>query len=305
MNSRLVPLALAALFGAVGLSGCESCCHRSTVAARPYCANCLDTIQPPRIVPMPLPAGAPGGAVDATAPATYLTPPPPSSPPAAELGSPVPAPPDGAAPRAVGPPTVRLLPPGPRRESARIPPDSTKEPPIASVPEKPAPKVDEERERETPAPIDIPGFALARPNVATGLRPFPDGIDWLKARGYKVVLHLRAPGEDNAAAQREFDKRGLRYTSLEVSPARLSKELYEDFVSRVTDTKNHPLFVYDKDGSSAGGLWYLYFRVHQKQSDEKARAEAERLGLRFDDDVEHKTMWLAAQTLLKKLLPEG
>jgi protein tyrosine phosphatase (PTP) superfamily phosphohydrolase (DUF442 family) len=163
--------------------------------------------------------------------------------------------------------------------------------------------VDEDRTRETPAPIDIPGFALARPNVATGLRPFPDGIDWLKARGYKAVLHLRAPGEDNKAAQREFEKRGLRYLSLEVSPARLSTEIYDSFVSVVADTKNHPLFVYDKDGSVAGGLWYLYFRVQHKLSDEKARAEAERLGLRFDDDVEHKTMWLAVQALLKKLLP--
>jgi hypothetical protein len=199
---------------------------------------------------------------------------------------------------------VRLLPPGPRRDSARVPLDSTKEPPVASVPEKPAPKVDESR--DTPAPIDIPGYALARPNVATGLRPFPDGIDWLRARGYKVVLHLRAPGEDNTAAQRQFDKKGLRYESLELSPARLSKELYEKFVSLVNDTNNHPLFVYDKDGSVTGGLWYLYFRVHLKQSDEKARAEAERVGLRFsDDDVENKTMWLAVQTLLKKLLPEG
>lgn len=305
MYSRLFPLTLAALIGAVGLVGCESCCHRRTTCAQPYCANCVDTIQPPRMVPAPLPPGPSAGVLGAPAPATYISPPPDNRPAPAEIGSPIPTPPDAAAPAAEGPPTVRLLPPGPRRESARVPQDSTKEPPIASVPEKPAPKVEEERDRETPAPIDIPGFALARPNVATGLRPFPDGIDWLKARGYKAVLHLRAPGEDNTAAQREFEKRGLRYLSLEVSPARLTKELYEEFVKVVTDTKNHPLFVYDKDSSVAGGLWYLYFRVQQKQPDEKARAEAERLGLRFDDDVEHKTMWLAVQTLLKKLLPEG
>jgi hypothetical protein len=171
---------------------------------------------------------------------------------------------------------------------------------VASVPSKP-PAVEEDR--ETPAPLDIPGYALARPNVATGLRPFPEGIDWLKARGFKTVLHLRAPGEDNAAARRQFEKKGQRYLSLEGSPARMSRELYEEFNRLVTDTANHPLFVYDKDGSVAGGLWYLHFRVYLKQSDEKARAEARRLGLRFDDDVEHKTMWLAVQTLLKKLLP--
>jgi hypothetical protein len=305
MYSRLLPPALAALIGVAGLSGCHSCCNRGTTSAQSYCANCVDTIQPPRIAPVPMPYGPPAVASEPPpAPAAFLAPGPQGRPPAAELGTPIPTPPpDNGSARTQRPPVVRLLPPGPRRESARVPPDSTKEPPLANVPEKPAPRVDEDR--ETPAPIDIPGFALARPNVSTGLRPFPDGIDWLKARGYKVVLHLRAPGEDNTAAQRQFEKKGLRYESLEVSPARLSKELYESFIKQVSDTNSHPLFVYDKDGSVAGGLWYLYFRVYHKQSDEKARAEAERLGLRFDEDVEHKTMWLAVQTLLKKLLPSG
>jgi hypothetical protein len=170
---------------------------------------------------------------------------------------------------------------------------------VATVPSKPEPSVEESR--DTPAPLDIPGYALARPNVATGLRPFPEGIDWLKARGYKTVLHLHLPKEDTTAARRQFEKKGLTWLELEVSPARLTKEVYEQFNRLVTDTKNHPLFVYDKDGSLTGGLWYLHFRVYLKQSDEKARAEAMRLGLRFDDDAEHKAMWLAVQALLKKL----
>jgi protein tyrosine phosphatase (PTP) superfamily phosphohydrolase (DUF442 family) len=157
--------------------------------------------------------------------------------------------------------------------------------------------------RETPTPIDIPGYAIARPNVATGLRPFPEGIDWLAARGFKTVLHLRSPGEDNNAARRQFEKKGMRYLTLEVSPARLDEEMLKQFNRLVTDTANHPLFVYDRDGSVTGGLWYLHYRVYLKQADEKARAEAQRLGLRFDDDVEHKTMWLAVQALLKKLKP--
>jgi protein tyrosine phosphatase (PTP) superfamily phosphohydrolase (DUF442 family) len=155
-----------------------------------------------------------------------------------------------------------------------------------------------DEDRETPAPIDIPGYVVARPNVATGLRPFPEGIDWLKARGFKAVLHLRAPGEDDTAARRQFEKKGLRYLSLEVSPKTLTREVYESFDKQVTDTANHPLYVYDKDGSVAGGLWYLHFRLRLKQSDEKARSEAQRVGLRIDEDAEHKAMWLAAQKLL-------
>jgi hypothetical protein len=201
-------------------------------------------------------------------------------------------------------PPARLDPPVPlRRDAGRAPLPNPKEPPVASVPGKPAPNVDEER--DNPLPIDLPGFAIARPGVASGLRPFPDGLAWLKKQGYRTVLHLRQPGEDNAASKRLVEGKGLKYLSLEASPARLSKELYEQFVKLVDDKGNHPLFVYDRDGSSAGGLWYLYFRVQLKYADDKARAEAKRLGLRFDDDdPEHDTMVLAVQNLLKTLKSE-
>jgi hypothetical protein len=171
------------------------------------------------------------------------------------------------------------------------------------VPARPGPNVDEER--DNPLPIDLPGFAIARPGVASGLRPFPDGLAWLKTQRYRTVLHLRQPGEDTAAPKRLFEGKGLKYLSLEASPARLSRELYEQFVKLVDDKGNHPLFVYDRDGSSVGGLWYLYFRVQLKYADARARTEAKRLGLRLDDDdVEHQTMVLAVQNLLKTLKSE-
>lgn len=179
---------------------------------------------------------------------------------------------------------------------------------MAAVPGQPGPRTAENRDREdreTPLAIDLPGFTVVFAGVASGLRPFPDGIPWLAGKGYRTVLHLRAPGEDTAAARKLFEKNGLRYTSLEASPARLDRRLYEDFVRAVEDGASRPLFVYDKDGSVAGGLWYLYFRVHRREPDDRARAEAKRLGLRLDDDdaVEHRTMFLAVQKLLETLRP--
>lgn len=140
--------------------------------------------------------------------------------------------------------------------------------------------------------------------MASGLRPGYEGIPWL-AKKYKTVLHLREPREDTAAARKQFEKAGLTYVSLEATPARLTKELYEQFVKQVKAADSHPLFVYDKDGSVAGGLWYLYFRVELAQDDEKARAEAQRLGLKFEEIDEHKAMWLAVQKLLESLKPEA
>lgn len=283
-----------------------------------------------RPVPVPAPAAEaaplPAGPV---APAPPANVPPPAAPPPAGT-EPLPAsppPPSDPPVTAEKPADVQLGPPAPaRRDSYSIaPPSERREPPLAAVPEKPAPEAVDNREPPTrpapdtresrepakpapengdnPQPIDLPGYALARPGVASGLRPFPDGITWLKDRGYVTVLHLKAPGEDNSAARKLFEKKGLNYLSLETSPARLTKETYEQFNRLVTDTRLQPLFVYDKDGSVAGGLWYLHFRVNGMLTAEKARAEAQRLGLRFDDDTEHQAMWLAVQSLQKSLLP--
>jgi protein tyrosine phosphatase (PTP) superfamily phosphohydrolase (DUF442 family) len=146
--------------------------------------------------------------------------------------------------------------------------------------------------------VDIPQFAEVLPKVASGLQPFPDGVTWLQEKGFRTVLHLRQPGEDDAIARKVFEKRNVRFLSLAVSPGNLTRETVETFNRIVTTEPNLPLYVYDKDGSLAGGLWYLYFRLVEKTTDEKARAEAERLGLKADAEGPHRTMWVAVQNYL-------
>jgi protein tyrosine phosphatase (PTP) superfamily phosphohydrolase (DUF442 family) len=150
--------------------------------------------------------------------------------------------------------------------------------------------------------VDIPQFALVKPRVANGLKPFPDGVAWLRTQGYRTVLYIHAPGEDDAAARRQFEKNGLRYLSLEVAPATLSRDVVDRFNRTVSDEQNLPLFVYDKDGSLAGGLWYLHFRLVDRLSDEQAAAEAARLGFKQDQE-ENRTMWIAVQNFLKNQRP--
>ena len=124
-----------------------------------------------------------------------------------------------------------------------------------------------------------------------------DGLDWLAANGYKTVLHLRAPGEDDVTDRRQFEARGLKYFSLEV-PIPLTREVVEEFNHMIGEVGNQPLFVYDRDGILAGGLWYLHFRIADGASDEDARANAARLGLKEDQSAEAKRMWLAIQQYL-------
>jgi hypothetical protein len=78
----------------------------------------------------------------------------------------------------------------------------------------------------------------------------------------------------------------------------------KDFAGIVSDKDNHWLYVYDKDGSLAGGLWYLYFREVEEQEETVARVLANGLGLKTDaTDGAHFEMWLAVQKYLSEKSP--
>jgi protein tyrosine phosphatase (PTP) superfamily phosphohydrolase (DUF442 family) len=147
---------------------------------------------------------------------------------------------------------------------------------------------------------DVPGFTLVKPQVASGQKPFADGLNWLREKGYRTVLHVHPPGEDDTAARRQFEAKGFRYLSLDVSPLTLTPEVVDRFNRTLTDSTNLPLYVYDRDASLVGGLWFLHFRIIEGLSNEKATAEAARLGLNPDADTgPHREMWLAVQKYLQ------
>src|SRR5262249_3020993 len=167
----------------------------------------------------------------------------------------------------------------------------------------PPPPLSNPAEPSAPTPLlpsGIPQFAIAKNQVATGLKPMLDGIDWLKQNGYRTVLHLRQPGGDDAADRRLFEMRGLKYLSLEVSPQTLSRAVVDEFNRIVDDRSNQPLFIYDKEGALTGGLWYLHFRTVDHLNDEEARIRAGRLGLREMQSGLHSEVWLAIQKYLSE-----
>ena len=295
--------ALCASAGCCSTRKCHSFTPLSRASQYASCDGCADgpTTQS-RFVPAPPP------------PPPWSPPRVPELPPTLKMppGSLPPA--DSPPPRPPADPNVRLYPPeppdGPDPLLPRVPnapppsvrlspPRLTDEPPLAKDTPPPADRKTPEEQPAPALPVDIPGFAPAKPKVAAGLQPFPEGVQWLRDQGYRTVLHVRAPGENEAAAQRLFTGRGLRYLSLEVSPKTLTPALVEQFNTAVADPANLPLFVYDKDGSLAGGLWYLHFRTAEKMSDEKARQEAARLGFNPDADGAQRTMWVAIQAYLR------
>jgi protein tyrosine phosphatase (PTP) superfamily phosphohydrolase (DUF442 family) len=298
------------------LTGC--CGTRTSLfqANRPACDNCN---QPPvagsRLTPIPAPPGAPpdgrflppqGGTPPAQLP-PYTPPQPPPEPPPGQVGAIEPSFRPIRDDRANLPPRPAFDDRGPIaqvRLDGPVPLERAENPEAPAVAAKPMPPEPPVRpaaparpETTEAAPLDIPQFVMVRERLATGQQPFPDGVAWLQSKGYRTVLHLRAPGEDNTAARRQFEKRGLTYVSLEVAPGQLTREMVQQFSALVSEENSLPMFVYDRDGSLTGGMWYAHFRLGGATED-KAVDEAKRLGLRPDNDPEHKTMLNAARSLL-------
>lgn len=285
---------LHSLFAAAALTvapGCTACCYR------PSCA-----------VGGALPPGPPPGAIDQSgvpvAPQNPQIPPSPSpflpSTPATRNYSSIPSAADLSwQPSNSSMPIVQLRPPEPAtsvipNENPRLnPPQVTEK--VTPAPQKPA--VVEDRSPPPALPVGIPQFAPVKDRVASGQRPMLDGLDWLKDNGYRTVLHLRRPGAEDAADRKEVEKRGMKYLTVEVSPQTVTRKLLDEFNRIANDSAGYPLFVYDRDGSLAGGLWYGYYRITQDLTDDVARVRAGAAGLRADRDS-HRAMLLAVRQLL-------
>lgn len=291
MKTYLVRFAIAV---SLLLAGCNHCCrNRCNNAQQPLAAG-PQALQPGYLPPHPLtpmqsgPVQAPPPPAPMTAAPTQPYP-PPAPPPSSISGYNAVTPADTRWQPAPGP-GVRLSPP----EGAAITPRDglrLQQPVVTETPSAPS--------TSSPTlPVGIPQFAIAREGVTSGLKPLAEGFDWLKASGYRTVLHLRAPGEDDSAERTLAESRGLTFLSLAVSPETLPQATAE-FDRTVSHKPNHPLFVYDSDGVRAGGLWYLYYRTVDGLADDAARRKAASLGLREDAQGEAAAMWLAIQQQLR------
>jgi protein tyrosine phosphatase (PTP) superfamily phosphohydrolase (DUF442 family) len=300
MNERRSWFYCALPLGTLGLAGCQHCggqsCYQPAPPS-PVMVRSAAVLPAHPLAPCAVCPAYPTPPPHAAAPAVALNPPAPVNPPAAAGGyQPLPSGPVQQAWGPASPPTANLGGPVPvnperPRESARLGAPESAEPPKA-VPPGP------ERAPTPRLPVGIANFAEVMPGVASGLRPMLDGLDWLRANGYKTALQIREPAENGDGDRHLLQQRGLTYLSLEVSPKTLTPAVVDEFNRIVADPANRPLFVYDKDGSLAGALWYLHFRTADKLSDEEARKKAAALGLKEDGEGPQRELWLAIQKYL-------
>lgn len=142
----------------------------------------------------------------------------------------------------------------------------------------------------------IPGYFVVEPNVATGGQPTLEGMKWLKDRGFHTVLNLLPESEADPAEAGMVRQLGLEYISLPITAQTISAETADQFNQIVDDAKHRPIFIHDSTGSHTGAMWYLHRVTVDKVPDDRARHQAERVGLK-DTDTE---LWLAIQRYLSE-----
>jgi protein tyrosine phosphatase (PTP) superfamily phosphohydrolase (DUF442 family) len=128
-------------------------------------------------------------------------------------------------------------------------------------------------------PTGIDEFIQIKDGVFAGHRPGIDGLDWLKAKGYKMVVHLRRPQDTDETDLRQVEKRDMKFVSLTVSQETLTQEWIDDFNKVIGDTTGRPVFVYGQDPPTAAVVWYLHLRTAEFLTHDEARVRARQLGL--------------------------
>lgn len=307
---------------ATGAMGCRHrCCKSSNPVPNPF-------LPPPPGGSMTIPPpGVPTSPSAFPPPASAGAFPPPtargSMPPEPILGGPTPGmPPSNFGPPATKPAPEVLFPdpiPSGSSSSSRSnaspgtagvlgepagPTAQSPEPPLAL---KPAPATSgngfpppaDPSAPATKAPVQasrfpgLPGFVVVKDGVASGRVPNAEGFDMLQKSGYRTVVYLHAEGADTATLQADAEKRGLTFTAIETTPARLASSV--DAFNRVVGTPaSRPVYICDDDGLRAGVLWYVHFRTVEVLNADAASVRARPLGY-TDEGDDAKTFQLAVQ----------
>ena len=113
--------------------------------------------------------------------------------------------------------------------------------------------------------------------VAFGGATELSALPWLKEKGYRSVINLRAENERPghiAQMRQQAELIGLHYTHLPFDPT-VASNVADTFIQQVRSESNQPLYVHCNSATRAAALW-LIFRVLEDGVDfEDARREIE------------------------------
>lgn len=147
------------------------------------------------------------------------------------------------------------------------------------------------------AAIASPAFAQVQKAELAGVRNYskvdstvgcagatdPSAMKALKADGYVSVINLRMPTEQGAdieGSRAAAQAAGLKYFHFPFNTATPDAAVVSSFLSTVADKSNQPVFVHCGSANRVGGMWMIKRVLQDKWTIDKARVEADAIGLR-------------------------
>jgi uncharacterized protein (TIGR01244 family) len=136
---------------------------------------------------------------------------------------------------------------------------------------------------DVPAGVEdglIVNYAVARPGVASGGQPSPEGLVRLKGLGFRTVVNLRLATESGFVDEKAtVEAQGLRYVHVPLTAASLSDADVAAVRAVIDDPAAAPVLVHCASGNRVGAVWAV-LQGRQGKSLEEAEAEGRRLGMK-------------------------
>jgi uncharacterized protein (TIGR01244 family) len=123
----------------------------------------------------------------------------------------------------------------------------------------------------------------------------PSAMKALKGEGYVSVINLRTAAEQGAdieGGRAAAQAAGLKYFHLPFNSASPDPKIVDSFLATVADTKNQPVFIHCGSANRVGGMWLIKRVLQDKWTMEKARVEADAIGLRDPGTIAFATEYI-------------
>ena len=128
----------------------------------------------------------------------------------------------------------------------------------------------------------IRNYSRVDASVGCGGATDPSAIGELKKEGYVSIINLRLPTEEGANVEGEraaAQAAGLKYIHLPFNAAMPDSRVVDSFLAAVADKSNQPVYIHCASASRVGGMWMIKRVLQDQWPIDKARAEAQVIGL--------------------------
>ena len=145
---------------------------------------------------------------------------------------------------------------------------------------------------------EMPGvrnFSRVDATVGCGGQVDPAAMAALRKDGFVSVINLRQasePGADVDAGRTAALAAGLKYIHLPFNAAAPDEKIVDTFLSAVAEKANQPVFIHCGSANRVGGVWMIKRALQDGWPLDRARAEAEAIGLSSANLVAFATAYI-------------